>query len=451
MRYHNLLPLVAMDDFLKTTILIFAMLFFGSYNTINTKIQDQTCAPTLELSAVDHPMNNCPSGQKLWAKPWLQNLLMFVGEASMLAIYGAKRLRVQLAGSPAAVGRDGANGLLADAPKKTPFYIFAVPAFCDVFGTGLGSVSLLFLDSAIWQMLRSSIIIFSAIVSVFFLKRRLQPFHWAATGVVFVGLVLVGIASGLDAGSDTTGPKVSTYETLVGIALVVSAQACSAFQMCFEELLLTGRAKTSAKKVVGMEGVWGIVFMVVILALMSNMPGEDVGHYESFSDGVHMLTGSPNLLFFVVTYMISIAVYNFVGITVGKKMSAVVRCLVDSCRTVVVWVMNLVLYYCVSEQYGTAWKPHTWLQVIGFAFLVLGTLLYNEVVPSPKFLTRPVALTGREDEYGIASVVSGFNDILAKVDLTDENEDAASARTTALGGSAHGQGVSLRSDFRSDA
>eukprot|EP00401_Gymnodinium_catenatum_P039886 CAMPEP_0117566312 /NCGR_PEP_ID=MMETSP0784-20121206/57028_1 /TAXON_ID=39447 /ORGANISM="" /LENGTH=431 /DNA_ID=CAMNT_0005364151 /DNA_START=70 /DNA_END=1365 /DNA_ORIENTATION=- len=412
-----------------TFFLIVAMLTFGSYNTVNTKLQDQTCAPTLDtISMVDHP--DCPAGKKLFAKPWLQNVLMFVGEASMLVVYGATKKRKHTASATAAAGGgvtpDGGNGLLEPtaAGTKTPFYIFAIPAFCDVFGTGLASVAMLLLDSAIWQMLRSAIIIFSAIISVCFLKKRLQPFHWVATGIVFVGLIIVSLANTLDAG-DGSSTATSPAKSLLGVALVIAAQVCAAFQMCFEEMLLTGRATTSAKRVVGWEGVWGLFYMTIMLTIMNYMSGPDAGHYEWFSDGVHMITHQPGLFFLCASYMVSISVYNLVGITVGKKMSAVVRCLVDSCRTIVVWLVNIVLYYFVSPQYGAAWKAHTWLTVVGFMVLVVGTLLYNEVLPPPECLQRPLD-TPTDSTLPHGTSGSFVDGVYVKVDLTDEGEGRSS-------------------------
>lgn len=407
-----------------TVMLIVAMLFFGSYNTINTKLEDQTCAPSLGGSP-----GTCPVGQKLWAKPWLQNILMFFGEASLLVVYAITRKR------PVVSPTDPAGGSSpAGARPQTPFYIFAIPAFCDVFGTGLAAVSMLYLDATIWQMLRSSIIIFSAIVSVTFLKKRLELFHWVAVLIVFCGLVLVCIANSLDtaAAADAGSSGPTAAQSLMGVALVIFAQVCSAFQMCFEELLLTGRAPISAKKVVGCEGAWGILFMTVILFAMHHAPGSDNGRYEDFSEGIHMLANEPSLLFLAVTYMFSIGIYNFVGITVGKRLSAVVRCLVDSCRTVSVWVVNLVLYYGVSEKYGSGWKPHSWMTFLGFSVLVLGTLLYNEVLPPPRCLRRQdgAAAEGADNEGLVSN--SFIDGVFAKVDLTDETEGQGTAARECL-------------------
>uniref|UniRef100_A0A7S1RJW0 EamA domain-containing protein n=1 Tax=Alexandrium catenella TaxID=2925 RepID=A0A7S1RJW0_ALECA len=418
--------MACLGEGVKTFILVAAMLLLGSYNTLCTKLQFQTCAPSTDPAALGaRGHQGCPVGQQKYNKPWLNNMYMFIGEASLMLAYlatnGQRRARALERAESESNALRPEQGLLEAAPRATPFYIFAVPAFCDVFGTGLATVGMQYMDSAVWQMLRSSIIIFSAILSVCFLKRRLQPFHWVATIIVFVGLVLVGLASMLDVQSSADASAGGgASELLLGLVLVVGAQLVSAFQMVFEEMLLTGRVKTSAKKVVGMEGLWGGFFMVVILTLMSTLPGGDDGHFESTPQGLHMLAHSPMLQMLIPTYMLSIAFYNLSGMMVGKKMSTVVRCLVDSCRTFVVWGMNLFIYYFVSEDFGAAWAPHSWLTLIGFCVLVLGTLLYNGVLPVPAWLLRAEGEEAADAGCQAASFAGGLDDVLAKLDLTVE-------------------------------
>jgi len=432
--------MACLSEGMKTAMLVIAMLLLGSYNTLSTKLQFQTCAPTTDPAAFGG-LQGCPAGQAKYNKPWLNNMYMFIGEASLMIAYlatnGQRRARALQLAESGCGALHPEQGLLEHAPRKTPFYTFAIPAFCDVFGTGLATVGMQYMDSAVWQMLRSSIIIFSAILSVCFLKRRLQPFHWLATAIVFVGLVLVGLASMLDADQSETSSGGSS-QMLLGFVLVVGAQLVSAFQMVFEEMLLTGGVKMSAKKVVGMEGLWGGFFMVVILTLMSTLPGQDDGHFESTPQGLHMLTHTPMLAVLIPTYMLSIAFYNLTGMIVGKKMSAVVRCLVDSCRTFVVWGMNLFIYYFVSKDFGSAWMPHSWLTLIGFCILVLGTLLYNGVLPVPAALLRDGAdsrprAAAEAGEVGERVRSGGLDDVLAKVDLTVEGLASPTAAASACG------------------
>lgn len=53
-----------------------------------------------------------------------------------------------------------------------------LPACCDLGGTTLSGIGLLFTTASVWQMLRGSIILFTGILSVVFLKRKLEKFKW---------------------------------------------------------------------------------------------------------------------------------------------------------------------------------------------------------------------------------------------------------------------------------
>ena len=74
--------------------------------------------------------------------------------------------------------------------------------------------------------------------------------------------------------------------------------------------------------------------------------------------------------------MISIAFYNFFGLSVTKYASAAQRATLDISRTVLIWVFFL-LYP------GQGKETFYWLQLIGFVILVLGTLVFNEIIIIP--------------------------------------------------------------------
>ncbi|KAI5285414.1 hypothetical protein KEM55_000669 [Ascosphaera atra] len=71
--------------------------------------------------------------------------------------------------------------------------------------------------------------------------------------------------------------------------------------------------------------------------------------------------------------MLSIGGFNFFGISVTRTVSATSRSTIDTCRTLFIWVISLAL----------GWESFKWLQVVGFAMLVYGTFLFNDIVRPP--------------------------------------------------------------------
>jgi len=126
---------------------------------------------------------------------------------------------------------------------EDPFnYIFALPTCCDLTASTLGNIALLWIDASIWQMMRGSIIIFSAILSLIFLKRKLKAHHWIGILIVVVGLFLVGLAGMIKTNeknkenNDNANSNSGLF--FVGIVLVICAQLIASSQMIIEEMLL---------------------------------------------------------------------------------------------------------------------------------------------------------------------------------------------------------------------
>jgi hypothetical protein len=121
--------------------------------------------------------------------------------------------------------------------------------------------------------------------------------------------------------------------------------------------------------------------MVFVLFALQLYPGPDHGSAENTIDSIQKLYNSSTLIFLVLFYLISIAIFNVLGMTVSKHLSSVHRTLIDSSRSVVVWGFQLVAWHLLdSKTYGTPWTSNSWIQLVGFIVLVVGTLVYNDVL-----------------------------------------------------------------------
>ena len=69
----------------------------------------------------------------------------------------------------------------------------------------------------------------------------------------------------------------------------------------------------------------------------------------------------------------SIAFFNVFGVSLTKYASAAQRATVDTTRTVVIWVFELMIGMEHIKM------PYFIIQLAGFMFLIIGTLIYNEI------------------------------------------------------------------------
>jgi len=85
------------------------------------------------------------------------------------------------------------------------------------------------------------------------------------------------------------------------------------------------------------------------------------------------LSKYPSLVWTSIGIIISIGAFNATGVAVTKNASAAQRSTIDTSRTLLIWLISLMI----------GWENFYWQQLIGFLLLVMGTLVYNEIVILP--------------------------------------------------------------------
>jgi len=324
---------------LRVVVLVSSMLLFGSINTLTKKAQFRTCGPNVVITADDAGGHggDCPEGTYPFNKPWTQNLVMFMGEALLLFLFlrhdssssGGAMTGTHLSSVATheeeeggtrvdrAVDREAEGYLLRNHHQQnteetlastttttgtdrntTPrslVPLLALPALCDVLGTGLSGVGMNWVSASVWQMMRGSIVIFTSLLSIVFLS------------ITVLGLCVVGVSSILDvSATEGHGSRRNAASVGMGIFFVILGQFCSACQMVLEEMFLKKR-RVPVSLVVGMEGVWGIGLMMVILLFMFEIPGVDNGSFENVIDSGYKIAQNTLLQILVVSYFLSIA------------------------------------------------------------------------------------------------------------------------------------------------
>ena len=303
------------------------------------------------------------------------------------------------------VGADPTSPLLSEADEKTgksKLYITTLPAVCDILSTTLLNFGLLFVVPSIYQMTRGSVVFFSALFSVWFLKHRIEKSKWFALFLLILGVAIVSLAGALErdgAGGILPRAALVTYarersldvirtsrwtdassnhalRTMIGVCIVSIAQVFAAAQLVLEESIMS-RYPIAPLELVGYEGVSGLVVTLSAQVIAHFAYGRiRDGREESVFDmriGWHQITQNRRVYTASILMMVATGVYNYLALNVTRSLSATHRTSIDAFRTLVIWIVGL----------GLRWESFKWLQLVGFAGLVLGNLLFNEVARPP--------------------------------------------------------------------
>ncbi|KAM5539060.1 hypothetical protein V8D89_007283 [Ganoderma adspersum] len=383
-----------MPSSLYVPILIGGMLLTGSSNSLWSKWQDMQC-----VENCDDPN---PANRMLYEQPVWQTLQMFLGEmlCFLPVIYSWLRTRRQ--SQPLALPADSeeepADGAKTEIPHAPldgwKVLLMWFPAACDLTGTTLMNVGLLYAPVSIYQMTRGALVLFVGVLSVIFLRRRLWLYQWISLVTVMAGVSLVGLSGSMIKDS-VKEPNVSPFEelpqsepvedpeltkVLVGVFFIAFAQIFTATQFVIEEKIMA-RYTVAPLVAVGLEGFFGAVSIVLAMPILARYAS--ISPFFDLPRGWHQMIDTPSVLYSGIVIAFSISLFNFFGLSLTRHVSATVRSLTDTCRTISIWIVSL----------GLGWEVLVWpislLQVAGFGLLVYGTFMFNHLVAPPSFLRPP--------------------------------------------------------------
>ncbi|KAK8799677.1 hypothetical protein WA158_006225 [Blastocystis sp. Blastoise] len=349
-------------------------------------------------------------------KPWFQTEAMFAGMFLCLLVFEISRLlnkcKPKSDVKETLVDAEANAAAAAEAKNHWMNYVYVgAPAMCDLCATCLMNIGLFYISASIWQMLRGSMIIFSAIVSMIFLKKKFHAYQWTGIATVIVGLIIVGASSFMEVPKPTVTPTIApnatalfsltaepeeptTGNVVMAICLVVFAQVIQASQIVIEEYFLRNLKNASSSLIVGLEGFWGGLVGALILVGISFTSTENAlvakVFHEDTIDTFLMIGNSNPLLVLVIFYIACILGYNLFGMMVTETYSAVYRTIIEALRTVCIWICNIIIYYAYAvptQQYQFG-EPIWWnslVELFGFAFCMTGTFIYNKVLKFKAF------------------------------------------------------------------
>lgn len=213
--------------------------------------------------------------------------------------------------------------------KGLKVVLLAAPACCDITGTTLMNVGLLFVAASIYQMTRGALVLFVGLFSVLFLRRRLYMYQWLSLVCVVIGVALVGLAGAIFKGhrqpveassavemvaraagdaARTAAKSVDPAQVVVGVLFIAGAQVFTASQFVLEEWILENYAMEPLR-VVGWEGIFGALVTVVgMLVLHLAIGRTDGGQYGYFdvAEGWKNMTTVKSVAMSSILIMISI-------------------------------------------------------------------------------------------------------------------------------------------------
>lgn len=315
-------------------------------------------------------------------KPFTQSLIMFI---AMLCIYPLKYTE-----------KKEVEGRMIPLPKRSFREIFlpCIPSFCDLIASTLNVFGLKYIPLSIFQMLRSSIVVFTALLTRIFLKKALYGYQYFSVALTTFALLLIGFAatkiSPVKTTDDSSDGGINVKNRILGCFMVISSQFVQACQMVGLEDL---SSKLGGLELVGLEGLWGIIMMCVFaLPLAYIIPGSDPsplnGSLENIFGSVLQISNSLKLSLILLFFFLVDIGFNISIIIVIKYTSAVNFTIVDAIRTLLVWITMLISSHW-KLPFSERWSSWSYLELFGFILTIISSLINNKIIRCNKIFKYP--------------------------------------------------------------
>ncbi|KAG1401946.1 hypothetical protein G6F60_006048 [Rhizopus arrhizus] len=239
------------------------------------------------------------SQDEYFTQPLLQTTMIFLGEVScilFIQLVTKSPLLNQSMLDAVRPHRDDSNDWMIPHTSTWSSLWFVLPSACDLIATTLFNLGLMYTTPSVYQMIKGSIVGFSAIFSCFFLSRQSLHREWFAIISILLGTAVI-IWSVLN------------EKCYWGPLFLIVAQLLVAGQFTLEEYLID-YYHLDPIKAMDIEGAFGTVLLTTAL-LICGFFGQDVldvkkGFEDLFETSVLWQTA--------ILLILMVATFNFFGL-----------------------------------------------------------------------------------------------------------------------------------------
>jgi hypothetical protein len=197
-------------------------------------------------------------------------------------------------------------------------------------------------------------------------------------GFIMVSTSTIAFKSGDD--DNTHGHKFD-LKSVIGIVCLFLSLIFQGFCYCYQEGLLD-KYEVNVMQMIGFESMMGAVVSTCLMMIALNIT---CTHPEFCNAEMGFPVDSPPTAFydikknnaFVIFILccFSIMIFNLCGLTITKNGGAVFKVILDTLRTITVWIISVIIGFESLKPGGKVA-----LELVGFIFLIMGNLIYNEIV-----------------------------------------------------------------------
>lgn len=252
------------------------------------------------------------------------------------------------------------------------------------------------LPASILVFMKATRVFWSALLTLFYLRRPVYKFMWLGVVLAAAGLLPIMLIAGPKKeakalANGKTGENATGAEMFVAGCMVALCELARAIRVILEEqqMKVHGRSPMFVQWV---EGYIGLIVSTLLLVFVHFAVPDNNKFHEDLGNSMDAIVGQaePELeyakcaVFLFIWHTVLVGLVNYSSNVVTHRLSSVHNAIFSEARIVVVWIPEFLL----GKKFGYAFKPLYLLEIIGFAMIVLSAFVYSGKykIPGTDFL-----------------------------------------------------------------
>ena len=306
--------------------------------------------------------------------PLFQTGLMFVGEAlCVFATLGCRKkkpkdLSLDFPGISYFASTGDQTLIKKSYLERCGRWGFCISALFDFLGSSLEYYSFDLLRASAIVTFKMMVIIFIWAYRVFILKKVVYRHQWLGLGLLFLGFIIVGFEVTLRSHSNIDWDG----DAGMGIAIMLIAQIFNSLNIISEEYLMN-KIPIKVEHVVTIEGVTGLFLCGILYLPFRYFVSITNGNAIELVEPFEKIYKDTDICILVIAMLGVIGMLNFFLVKTIKIADSLALCTIDSGRVILVWVLAIAFNF----------ESVLPVEITGGFSLILGILIYNEVIILP--------------------------------------------------------------------
>ena len=212
---------------------------------------------------------------------------------------------------------------------------------------------MIYLLKSIQQMFHGSLIIFTFLGSVIFLKRKYYRHHFLAICIIIIGVTITGLNDIIN--EESLGGSINIG---LGIFLVILAQMIMSFYFSLEGKILK-EYDIDPLKLVRIEGILGVIIYIPLLVFFQCIicynwsysykedfcSSSDKGklHIENSIFAYNQIFDNKIIFYLILFYFLGVILYNYSRLIIFKNRSAIFYLIIDNIRRILDYIIIIIV------------------------------------------------------------------------------------------------------------